>query len=167
MAIRKVFYSFHYKPDNWRASQVRNIGAIEGNKPASDNDWEEVTKGGDAAIKKWIDTQMSGRSCAVVLIGNATKDRKWIDYEIEKAWNDGKGLVGVFVHGLKDSDGSQATKGGNPFDGFVVGKDKTKLNAIVKAYDTPYTTSSNVYKHISENIADWIEEAVANRKLHS
>lgn len=46
MAPRKVFYSFHYKPDNWRASQVRNIGAVEGNKPASDNDWEEVVKGG-------------------------------------------------------------------------------------------------------------------------
>lgn len=24
------FYSFHYAPDNWRASQVRNIGAVEG-----------------------------------------------------------------------------------------------------------------------------------------
>ena len=42
---RRVFYSFHYKPDNWRAAQVRNIGAIEGNNPASDNDWEAVKKG--------------------------------------------------------------------------------------------------------------------------
>ena len=37
---RKCFYSFHYQPDNVRASQVRNIGAIEGNQPVSDNDWE-------------------------------------------------------------------------------------------------------------------------------
>ena len=29
---RNCFYSFHYKPDNARASQVRNIGVIEGNK---------------------------------------------------------------------------------------------------------------------------------------
>ena len=36
---RKAFYSFHYKNDNWRASTVRNIGSVEGNKPASDNDW--------------------------------------------------------------------------------------------------------------------------------
>ena len=35
--IRKVFFSFHYKRDNWRAAQVRNIGVIEGNKTVSDN----------------------------------------------------------------------------------------------------------------------------------
>ncbi len=34
---RKVFFSFHYKPDNGRASQVRNIGAIEGSQAVSDN----------------------------------------------------------------------------------------------------------------------------------
>lgn len=56
---RKAFYSFHYKNDNWRASTVRNIGSVEGNKPASDNDWEEVKKGGDSAIQKWIDGQMT------------------------------------------------------------------------------------------------------------
>ncbi len=26
---RRCFYSFHYKPDNARAAQVRNIGVIE------------------------------------------------------------------------------------------------------------------------------------------
>ena len=30
---RRTFYSFHYKPDNWRAAQVRNMGVIEGNRP--------------------------------------------------------------------------------------------------------------------------------------
>ncbi len=44
---RKCFYSFHYVPDNWRVSKIRNIGAVEGNKPASDNDWETVTGGGE------------------------------------------------------------------------------------------------------------------------
>ena len=26
---RRVFFSFHYKADNWRASQVRNMGEAE------------------------------------------------------------------------------------------------------------------------------------------
>ena len=69
---RRVFYSFHYKPDNWRAAMVRNIGCIEGNKPATDNDWETVKKGGDAAIRKWIADQMKHRSCTVVLAGTST-----------------------------------------------------------------------------------------------
>jgi len=43
------------KEDSWRASKVRNMGAIEGNSPVTDNDWEKVKKGGDKAIEKWID----------------------------------------------------------------------------------------------------------------
>ena len=101
---RRVFYSFHYAPDNWRASQVRNIGTVEGNQPAKDNDWETVTKGGDKAIEDWISDQMDGRSCVVVLIGSGTANRKWINHEIVKAWNDGKGILGVepmvFFNGL-------------------------------------------------------------------
>ena len=79
---RRVFYSFHYKPDNWRASKVRNIGAIEGNQPATDNDWETVKRGGDRAIERWIAGQMRGRSCTVVLVGANTANRKWINREI-------------------------------------------------------------------------------------
>lgn len=160
---RKSFFSFHYAPDNWRASQVRNMGVLEGNSPVSDNDWETVTKGGDAAIKKWIDAQIAGRSCAVVLIGTNTAGRKWINYEIEKAWNDGKGVVGVHIHNLKNSAGQQSTKGSNPFTGFTVGTDKTSLSSIVKAHDPPYSTSTNVYDHIKSNLAAWVEEAITIR----
>ena len=70
MAIkRRIFYSFHYKPDHWRAATVRNIGSIEGNKPAADNDWEAVKKGGDVAIKRWI----AGRQEAVSRLRKALR----------------------------------------------------------------------------------------------
>ena len=71
---RRVFYSFHYTPDDWRATQVRNIGVIEGNRPATDNDWETVTKGGGKAIKNWIADQMYGRSCTVAPVGTNTAE---------------------------------------------------------------------------------------------
>ncbi len=158
---RMAFYSFHYVPDNWRASQVRNMGVVDGNKPATDNDWEAIKKGGDAAIKKWIDGQLSGKSVAIVLIGSKTAGRKWIKYEIKKAWEDGKGLLGIYAHNLKDKDGNQSSKGGNPFSAYKVG-DKN-MSDIVKAYDPPYTTSKNVYDHIKNNLADWIEKAIEIR----
>jgi len=160
---RKVFYSFHYKPDCWRASQVRNMGVVEGNKPVSDNDWETITKKGDKAIQDWIDGQLDGKSCAVVLIGNGTAGRKWIDYEIEEAWNAKKGVLGIYVHNLKDQNEKQASKGSNPFDGFTVGTDKKKLSSIVKVYDPPFAISTNVYEHISKNLSDWVEEAITIR----
>ena len=60
---RQVFYSFHYKNDVMRVSQIRNIGALEDNKPVSDNDWEEVKRKGDDNVKKWINDNMKYRSC--------------------------------------------------------------------------------------------------------
>lgn len=161
---RKVFFSFHYKPDNWRASQVREIGAIEGNTPVSDNTWEEITRGGDPAIKKWIDGQLKDRSCTVVLVGEKTADRKWINYEIDESWKRRKGVVGICIHNLKDNEGNQSSKGKNPFD-YVKDGDK-KLSSLVKVYDPPYETSTNVYDHIKKNIAAWVEEAIDIRNKY-
>lgn len=160
---KRVFFSFHYKPDNWRAAQVRNAGVVEGNTPVSDNDWESVTRGGDAAIQRWIDTQLSGKSCAVVLIGSATAGRKWINYEIKKAWDDGRGLVGVYIHNLKDRLGNQASKGSNPFSGFTLNNGATSLSSVVKAYDPPFASSTYVYDYIKDNLGAWVEEAVKTR----
>jgi len=163
---RKVFYSFHYKPDNWRASQVRNIGVLEGNEPTSDNGWETITKGGDAAIQKWIDSQMSGRPCAVVLIGTDTANRKWINYEIIKAWNDKKGVFGIYVHYLMDSQKRQSLKGSNPFDFITFGPSGPKLSTVVKVYEPPFLDSTQVYAYIQKNIGNWVETAIAQRALH-
>jgi hypothetical protein len=41
MAKTKVFFSFHFDLDHWRASQVRNMGLLEGNAELSDNDWSQ------------------------------------------------------------------------------------------------------------------------------
>jgi hypothetical protein len=158
---RKVFYSFHYKPDSWRTSQVRNIGAIEGNQSISDNDWEQVKKGGDKAIQNWIDGQLKGRSCTIVLIGENTAGRKWIKYEIKQSWESGKGVLGIYIHNLKDSSGNQAKKGRNPFDDVTVAE--KKLSSLVKAYDPPCSISTNVYDHIKNNIEDWVETAIKIR----
>ena len=160
---RRVFFSFHYKPDCWRTSQVRNIGIVEGNKPVSDNDWETITNKGDDAIEGWIDAQLSGKSCAVVLIGAGTAGRKWIDYEILKAWNDGKGVVGIHIHNLKNHDEEQSSKRKNPFDRLTMNRDKAKMSSVVKAYDPPYSSSTNVYNHIKDNLEGWVEEAVSIR----
>lgn len=162
---RKVFFSFHYKPDNWRASQVRNMGVIEGNRPCSDNDWETVTGGGDAAIKKWIKDQLYGKSCTVVLVGSGTAGRKWINHEIKTSWEEGKGVVGVQIHRLQDRAGDQSTEGGNPFDSLML--DTKKMSSIVKLYKPPFLTSTYVYNHIMENIAEWIEEAIEIRNLYT
>ena len=161
---RQVFYSFHYKPDNWRASQVRNIGLVEGNRPASDNDWETITRGGDSAIRRWIDGQMQYRSCTVVLVGTNTADRKWINYEIVKSWDDGKGVVGICIHGLKNREGYVSIKGANPFAYITHGDTGRKLSQIVKCYDPGGRNSKERYAWIERYLSNAIEEAINIRK---
>lgn len=161
---RKVFYSFHYKPDNWRVATVRNIGAIEGNQPARDNDWESVTRGGDSAIKAWIANQMLGRSCTVVLVGSETANRKWINHEIVKSWQDKKGVVGIYIHGLKDAGGNISNQGQNPFDYISYGDTGKKLSSIVKCYNPTGSSSQERYAWIVKNLANAVEEAITIRE---
>lgn len=160
---RRAFYSFHYKPDNWRASIVRNIGTVEGNKPATDNDWESITSEGEAAIKRWIAGQMKGRSCTVVLVGTNTANRKWINYEIVKSWDDGMGVVGIHIHGLKNADGKVSTKGNNPFDYIRYGNTGKNLSSIVKCYNPSGSNSQERYAWIKKHLANAVEEAVRIR----
>lgn len=157
---RRVFYSFHYDRDNWRAATVRNIGVVAGNSPASDNDWETVTKDGDAAIKRWIADQMDRRTCTVVLVGTHTANRKWINYEITKSWNDGMGVVGIHIHGLKNADGKVSTKGANPFTSITHSKTGKKLSSIVKCYNPTGSNSQERYDWIKKHLANAIEEAI-------
>lgn len=164
MAGRQLFFSFHFGKDNWRASQIRNMGVVEGNKPVSDNDWEQVKKGGDPGIEKWITEQMKYRSCTALLIGAETAGRKWIDYEMTKTWKEKMGIFGIYIHNLKDSAEKQSVKGKNPFDGFQL--NGTPMTSIVKCYDPPYGTSTDVYNFIKKNIATWADEAVTIRQKY-
>lgn len=163
---RRAFYSFHYMPDNWRAATVRNIGVIEGNRPASDNDWETIKQGGDAAIKRWIANQMDGRSCTVVLVGTNTANRKWINHEIIKSWDDGMGVVGIHIHGLKNSEGKTSSKGNNPFDYIGYGNTGRNLSSIVKCYNPSGSNSQDRYDWIVKHLENAAEEAIRIRREH-
>ena len=163
MTKRRIFYSFHYAADSWRTAMVRNIGVVEGNRPATDNKWEEVKRGGDAAIQRWIDGQMRRRSCTLVLVGASTAGRRWIDYEIEKSWNNEMGLAGIHIHGLRNQDNRISAKGQNPFAHFTLEDSNRKLSSVVKCYDPPGTNSRQRYNWIRDNLGRIVEEAIGIR----
>ena len=164
--MRHCFFSFHYQPDNWRAAKIRSIGAIHGDRRAYDNGWEAVKQRGDQAIMNWIEAEMNGCSCAVVLIGQHTAGRKWIDYEIEQAWNKGMGLVGIHIHGVTDRLGHTCSAGKNPFTDFTIGTSKSSLSSIVRTYDPAGYDSQTRYANISNNLNTWVEEAIAIRNRY-
>jgi len=116
---RHTFFSFHYERDVWRAGQVRNSWVTKDREAAGFWDkakWEEVKKKGTDAIHKWIDDQLSGTSVTVVLIGAETSTRDYVDYEITQSHKKGKGLLGIYIHKMKDAGLKTDLKGKNPFD---------------------------------------------------
>jgi len=166
MAKKRVFYSFHFNNDFFRTMQVQNMGAIEDDEPVSKNDWEKLKNTGDTAVENWIEKHMKDKECLVLLIGTQTAGRKWINYEIAKAWSDGRGVLGIRIHGLEGTDGQQSVLGANPFSGFTVCQDpnKKQWDSIVPVKNPPFVTGKGVYGHISENIEKWIEDAIKIRK---
>lgn len=168
---RKCFYSFHFKPDCWRAATVRQIGAIEGNEPASDNDWEAITSGTGAArdtkIERWISNQMAGKTCTIVLVGAETASRKWINHEIVKSWQANMGIVGIRIHGLKNNAGQLSSPGANPFDHINFGSAGAKLSSIVKCYNPAGADSKARYDWICQHLANAVEEAIKIRAKYT
>ena len=156
---RQVFYSFHFDNDVMRVQQICHIGVIEGNEPVSPNNWEEIRRIGKNAVKKWIDDNMKYKSCVVVLVGSETANREWVDYEIRKAWNEGKGLFGIYIHNLKDPRTGTCRKGANPFDNVLL-KNGQKLSSLVPCYDP---NSWDAYNDIAKNLENWVDFAIKSR----
>lgn len=155
--VARCFYSFHYANDAWRASQVRNIRLEDGNRPATDNEWEAIKKGGDAAIARWIDSQMEGKSTVIVLIGTETFGRRWINYEIVNGWNRRKALLGIRIHRLLNQYGVQSFRGNSPFEQFNI--NGVRLDHIVPVLDPGEVDSRTAYNAIAQNLAGYIEYA--------
>ena len=117
---RKVFFSFHYGKDITRANVVRNSWVTKEKGSAGFIDsslWEEAKTKGDAAIKALIDAQMNGTTVTAVLIGSDTSTRTYVQYEIQKSIARGNGLVGIYVHNIRNLAGQTAPKGANPLPG--------------------------------------------------
>jgi hypothetical protein len=163
---RRVFFSFHFAYDFWRTQQIRQMNALEGQALATPNAWEEVKRKGDASIQNWIDEQMHGKSCAIVLVGAETANRRWVQYEISKAWNDGRGVLGIRIDKLLGTDQKPSTPGPNPF-AKVSFKGSMRTLADTVPLKTPAGTDSKAaYASIANSIEQWIEDAIKIRANH-
>lgn len=161
---RRVFFSFHFDKDFWRTQQVRNMNALEGQTLVKANSWEEIKRKGDAAVERWIEDEMHGKSCIVVLIGAETADRPWVIHEISKAWNDGKGVLGVRIDKLLDSNSRPSVAGPSPFTKVKFNGTSRTLADIVPLKAPAGFDSKTIYASIANNIENWIEEAIRIRE---
>lgn len=138
---RRVFFSFKYL-DVSRAMVVRNSWVTQGREAAGFVDsanFEKIKRQGDAAIKRWIDNQLSGTSVTVVLVGEKTCSSRWVKYEIDQSIERGNGLLGIDISKIKGLDGQTTDRCGQ----------------IPKGYKFYLWNNEKGY----ENMGKWIEEA--------
>jgi len=119
---RRVFFSFHYQQDIWRANQVRQSWRFrrENEREAEGffdgSLWESSKRQGDDNLKALIREGMKNTSVTCMLAGTYTYSRRWVRYEIARSLVKGNGLLSVKIHALADRNGYVSQEGPNPLD---------------------------------------------------
>ena len=154
---RRVFFSFQYEKDLWRATVVRNSWLAQEREASGFWDaalWEEANRFGDDAIRRTIDQGLDNTSVTVVLIGAESAGRPWILYEIQKSYDRGNGLLGIYLNDIKDQYGFTDGMGANPFKRLYI-----QVSGALKWMSDIYPTYSWVKDNGDQNLAAWVESA--------
>lgn len=157
---RPVFLSFCYKDDASKVQQIRQMGRmIEGQPILNANEFESIKRQGNKAIQKWIDDQLKYKQCLIVLIGENTANRPWVQYEIKKAHEKGMAMFGIYIHNLRGLTG-YSKKGEDPFK-KVLGN-----RSNIMCYNPQHIDYDGfrAYNEIYNNIEKWIDTAVNQNK---
>lgn len=121
---RNVFFSFHYDNDVSRAWVVRNSWVTKPDRASTGvidkAEFEKIKQNGDAAVKKWIDSQLVNTTVTVVLIGSETLERPFVKYEIDQSNSRANGIIGVFVNRIGDLSGNTSSRGNTSNFNFPV-----------------------------------------------
>jgi len=154
---RRVFFSFHYERDAWRAGIVRNSGVTKDIAGFSDAaNWEKIASRGDTAIRNWINEQLVGTSVTVVLIGAETSTRNYVRYELQQSWKKGNGILGIYIHYIKNRDGTRDKQGDNHFGPIFTSSSDDKKYFFQRS-PTYYWNKDDGYT----NLDNWIETAAS------
>lgn len=108
---------------------------------------------------------MQYRSCLIVLVGEHTSERHWVDYEIRKAWEKGMGVFGIYIHRVKDPLLCRygymgfSNMGDNPFDKIFF-QNGNWLSSVVSCYNP---NPNDAYNDIAEHLEEWVEKSIKAR----
>lgn len=112
MSSRKHVFISHHHADDEHVTKLTNLLGRNGfeirnssirAKP-SNQARLDAGKIPEQTLKRLLRMKMSWASTVIVLIGKKTHERPWVDWEIRKANELGKRIVGVFTHGGTQAD---------------------------------------------------------------
>ena len=97
---RRVFFSFHYERDIWRANVVRKSWVTQDRESAGffDGSLQEAAKTkSPERLRALIRGRIKGTSCTVVLIGAQTAQRRFVRYELAESCGQGHAPLRVRI----------------------------------------------------------------------
>ncbi len=156
---KRVFFSFDFSEDLWRASVVRNRWIADPSLAAGGLWGPEFTAGPPPdreAIERFTDEQVESAEVTAVLIGARTASCEHVLHAIRRSAELGRGVLGIYVDQCKNRYGSTSARGRNPFDRVVVyreGREESMADSV-PTYDW---IADDGYR----NLPDWIDAAMA------
>ncbi len=139
---RHVFISHHHADDD-QVSNLTDLLARQGfeirnssirAKPANQ---ERLDKGliKESTLKRLLRMKISWASTVIVLIGKETHQRAWVDWEIRKANELGKRIVGVYARGGAEADVPPALE---EYGNAIVNWNSGSVIDAIEGKDSPF-----------------------------
>ena len=144
----RVFFGYHIERDTWKAEKIRDVWATQTDKEISGfwdaASWEKIKRKGELAVREWVGKQLEKTSVTVVLIAAETSSRQYVHYAISQSLKRNNGVVGIYIHNIRDRNGIRGRKGGDPF--VHLGQENLKI------YDWENDNGK-------KNLISWVEDA--------
>lgn len=149
-----VHLSYDFAADAARAELIRQMGVVATDAPLERAQWHAMVNSA-SAFESWADGAIGDKDALVVLVGTRTSTRPRIHYEIARALDLGKPVLGVRVDRLMVPGGGACARGLDPFAALVW---PTRLHAPSRPrlHDTD---PNDAYACIRHRLVSWITAA--------
>lgn len=101
-----IFISHYEKDDKYvqnLKTRLTSSGKIVRNFSVDSSKHKDGRRPTDNVIARLLNIRIKACSTFICLIGPDTHKRPWVNYEIRKAFQEGKKVVGIYTHGNKES----------------------------------------------------------------
>lgn len=154
MANKHNIFISHYGEDEASLDslkqRLKDTGCDVRNSSVEKKDYRPY-KVTDATIARYLRRCIRWAGTFIVMIGEHTHERPWVNYEIRQAYLQGKNIVGIYMHGCKNSvELPEAYKryGGSPIGWNSLDKLSDIIAGKVVAPEAPDSTPSGPIHNI-------------------
>lgn len=155
MGNNNIFISHHGKDDHHvqnLKTRLKSKGYGVKNFSIDSTKHHNGRRPSDARIRRLLKIRIKAASTFICIIGKETHKRKWVDFEIRKAQQEGKKIIGILTHGNKNDASippalqqyANSILGWNSIDklgDIISGKSTIFENQNGNDYSNPYVIS--------------------------